>query len=213
MKKFLSVCLIALCATANIMAQEVDSDLWDWRDRRHTLAISGGACSLFFPTKQILFGWIPAAAEHSRNSHYYGEYGLQYHYQVLQWMRVGFKTTWEGDGYDMYTGKEDTDVKKGYTLNHTVTGMASLQFTYFNREHFQVYAGLDAGAGGYIVDTRYDAGYADSDGNQHPVSGSAIFAFNITPVGIAGGNKVVFGYAELNIGFDAIFKAGIGFHL
>ena len=163
---------------------------------------------------KLIIAWIGPAASHARKTDYYGSYGLQYHYQVNSWCRVGAKFNWEGEDYDMWTGKKDdaSAVKKGVTFGHTLSLVASAQFTYFNREHVQIYSGLDAGVGTYISDVKYLPGYADSDGNTHPVKATWLPAFNITPIGVAFGSWRVFGFVETNIGYEAFVKVGLGVH-
>ena len=114
----------------------------------------------------------------------------------------------------MWTGKKDdaSAVKKGVTFGHALSLVASAQFTYLNREHVQLYSGLDAGVGTYISDVKYLPGYADSDGNTHPVNATWLPAFNITPIGVAFGSWRVFGYVETNIGYEAFAKVGLGVH-
>ena len=226
--------MAAVLGSASLMAQEVDSISTEsaqtsetiqpveylagdpapfYYQQRNSLSISAGYVSGFFFSKLII-AWIGPAASHARKTDYYGSYGLQYHYQVNSWCRVGAKFNWEGEDYDMWTGKKDdeTAVKKGVTFGHTLSLVASAQFTYFNREHVQIYSGLDAGVGTYISDVKYLPGYEDSDGNTHPVNATWLPAFNITPIGVAFGSWRVFGFVETNIGYEAFAKAGLGVH-
>ena len=224
-KMFFLVCLLIL--TANVMpakAQTYYGDVYyvsgpyvgatdyDWTQYRHTLMINAGTMSCWTLVKS-LFAWIPAAANHSHKTSYYGNYGLTYYYQTLWWLRFGVKGTWEGGGYDMYESKDDTAPKTGYTYNHTVSVMPSMQFVWLNMRHVQLYTGLDVGLGLYITDTRYEKGYADSDGNTHPLVCKPLCAFNITPLGVSFGNERVFGFLEANVGFDSFGKLGLGVRL
>lgn len=204
--KRLTFTLALLLCLANLQAQESP-----WQDNPNSISISGGTVSGFFLMKS-LFSWIPAAVGHSKNSQYYGNYGIQYYYQVAKWCRVGARGTWEGDDFDFYTSKEETAPRKGITLNHIVSFVASAQFLYINREQVQLYSGLDCGPAVYITDTRYDEGYSDTNGNKHPVDVTWLPAINITPIGIAFGSWRVYGYIETNIGYEAIAKAGLGVH-
>ena len=226
MKKiFIFVCLLLL--TANLVplkAQTYYNDGYytsgayngivdyDWTQYRHTLMINAGTMSCWTVVKS-LFTWIPAAAGHSRKMSYYGCYGMQYYYQAWWWLRLGAKMTWEGDGFDMYASKEDSAPKTGYTFNHSVCTMGSMQFVWLNFRHVQLYTGLDLGLGLYIIDTRYEAGYTDSQGDSHPVSCLPLVAFNVTPFGIAFGNERAFGFIEGNVGFDSFGKVGLGVRL
>lgn len=213
MRKIFVLIMVAVLGSASVMAQEVNTSHWE--NQRNSLSISAGYVSGFWLMKEVLFGWIGPAASHSRKSHYYGNYGLQYYYQVRSFCRVGAKFNWEGEDYDMWTGKKDdaTAVKEGKTMNHTLSLMASVQFTYFNREHVQIYSGVDAGVGTYLTDTRYLPGHSDSDGKTHTLDASWLPAFNLTPIGVAFGSWRVYGYVETNIGMEAFAKLGLGVHL
>ena len=211
MKKIFVLMMAAVLGSASLMAQEVQTAHWE--DQRNSLSISAGYVSGFFFSK-LLVAWIGPAASHARKTDYYGSYGLQYHYQVNSWCRVGAKFNWEGEDYDMWTGKKDdaSAVKKGVTFGHALSLVASAQFTYLNREHVQLYSGLDAGVGTYISDVKYLPGHTDSDGNTHPVNATWLPAFNLTPIGVAFGSWRVFGYVETNIGYEAFAKVGLGVH-
>ena len=206
MKRVLLFSFGLLLCLSNLQAEEAA-----WQEQPNSLSISAGAISGYFVGKS-LFSWIPAAAGHSRHSKYYGSYGIQYHHQLKKWCRLGVKGTWEGDNYDLYTGKNDTDVRKGITFNNMVSLVASVQFLYLTREHVQLYSGLDAGAAADIRDTRYDAGFDDGNGNSHPVNVVWLPAVNITPLGVAFGSWRFYGFVEVNIGYEAFGKAGLGVH-
>ena len=177
-----------------------------YQAQRNTLQISVGLFSGFWAVKQ-LFAWIPAAAGHSREWNYYGNYGLQYYYQLNWYCRVGGKLNWEIDAYDIYESSDADAKKKGVTRNNTVSLVASVQFTYFNRPRVQVYSGADVGVGVHFANTRYEPGFSGSDGEAVWLP-----ALNITPVGVAFGSWPVYGYVETNLGYDAILKAGLGCH-
>lgn len=207
MKKIFVLIMAVVLCSANVIAQEDH-----WSENRHSLSISGGYVSTFFLAKSLV-AWIPMAAGHSRNAYYFGNYGIQYHYQLNRWCRIGAKGIWEGDNYDFYTGSDATDVKKGVTFDHTVSLLASVQFTYFNHPHVQLYSGFDLGVGAFILDTRYEAGFSDSDGKTHPIDVTWMPSFDITPIGVAFGCWRVYGFVETNIGFESFVKAGLGVHI
>lgn len=184
---------------------------YDWSEHRHSLSLTAGYVSGYWSMSTVLFTWIVEAASHGHNARYYGAYGLQYHYQFLWWLRFGAKIGWEGDGYEMWD-KNRTE-QKGNAKNLYAMTMASLQFTYFNRRHVQLYSGVDVGVGGLLIDQRYLPGHTDSLGNSHRTSGSVYPALNITALGVAFGNERVYGLVEANVGADAFIKAGLGVHL
>ena len=213
MKRGFICVLIALLSCAGSCAYasgRYESD--HWQEHRNSLSISGGYVSGFWLAKSII-AWIPAAASHSRNWDYYGNYGLQYYYQLNSWCRMGTKATWEGDQYDIYESNKTDANKKGETTNHTLSLVASVQFTYVNREHVQVYSGLDLGAGVFFTSTKYEPGYSSSSNTSANWDGAFLPAFNVTPLGVAFGSWRVYGYVETNIGYDAFAKIGIGVHL
>lgn len=212
MKRIFSVCLIALMATTSIYSQEVNNNEYDWSEYRHSLSISAGAPSGYWLMRTILVGVWVAAADHAGESNYYGAYSMQYHYQALKWLRAGFKVSWEGDGHNIYAEKEQENLK-GYAFGHSAALMASCQFTYLNRRHVQLYSGLDFGVEAMLSTNRYINGYKNSDGETYHVNSAWLPAINVTPIGVAFGNERVYGLAEVNIGSDALFKAGIGVHL
>lgn len=213
MRRIVILLLIAVLGCSSLQAQ-IGASHTHWEDRRNTLSISAGYVSGFWLSKEVLVGWIGPAASHSRHTQYYGSYGLQYYYQVKGWCRVGAKGIWEGDDYDIYSGKKDdeTAYKKGKTFNHNVSLVASVQFTWLNFPHVQLYSGVDAGVGAIISDTRYDVGYADSNGNEHPIQITWLPAVNVTPLGVAFGCWSVFGFIETNVGYEGLLKAGLGVH-
>ncbi|MBO5619843.1 MAG: hypothetical protein J5902_07650 [Paludibacteraceae bacterium] len=214
MKRFFSICLMVIL-TIPMYAQQAASASsdWDWQDHRSTLSISAGYVSGWY-LMEALVTWIPAAAEHAQKSRYYGAYGLQYHYQNLWWLRSGFKLTCELDGHEIARKQsDDTYQRVGKAMHYTASAMASVQFTYMNLKHVQLYSGIDAGLGVYVADKRYDEGYTDSNNNAHPVTTVWLPAFNLTAFGVAAGGEHVFGLFELNLGYEAFAKIGLGVHL
>lgn len=179
-----------------------------WRQKPNTLQISAGWISGFWNMK-MLFAWIPAAAGHSRNWDYFGNYGLQYYYQLTWYCRLGGKMNWEIDAYDIYESKAEDAKKKGVTRNNTVSLVASVQFTYFNRPYVQIYSGLDVGVGAHFANTRYEPDYT---GDKQQPQGTWLPAFNITPIGVGFGSWPVYGYVETNLGYEGYVKAGLGVH-
>ncbi len=204
MKKLFVFLMAAMLGCTSVMAQQERSD--HWSDHRNTISISGGYVSAFYLGKS-LFAWIPAAAGHGREWKYYGNYGLQYMYQVKWWFRSGVKANWEMDTYERYENNKPEAAKVGRTTNHTMSLVATMQFTYLNFPHVQLYSGLDLGVGAYLAHSTY------LDETKSPTNNvSWLPAFNITPIGVAFGCWDFFGYIETNLGYEAFAKAGIGFH-
>ena len=219
MKKLL--CLTMLSATLSLTAhaqeevqQEAQPYTYNWSDYRHSLSVSVGIPSGYYLFREILVDIWVSAFDRAKNGKYYGAYSMQYHYQCLKWLRTGFKASWEGDSHDIYGKKDDdTEYLKGHSFGHTVSLMPSLQFTYLNKRHVQLYSGLDVGVNVMLRENHYVNGYTDGNGNPDNVSYTFLPAFNITPIGVCFGNERVYGLAEINLGADAIFKGGIGVHL
>ena len=78
--------------------------------------------------------------------------------------------------------------------------MPSVRFTYLNRPWVRLYSSVDVGVGFFLSST------GGSDGESR---NKALFAFNVTPIGVSVGKKF-YGLFELNAGYDAIVKVGIG---
>ena len=209
MKRIICVCITALALMGSVTVQ---ADEYDWSEYRNSLSISVGCPSGYYAFRGLFVDIWVSALDHADNAMYYGSYSMQYHYQVLRWLRVGFKGSWEGDSHDMYTDKEKT-TQKGKSFGHTVALMASAQFTYLNKRHVQLYSGIDVGPGVMLRENRYINGYSDSEGKTYNVSYTFLPDFNVTPIGVCFGNERVYGLAEVNIGADAFFKGGIGVHL
>lgn len=229
-KRFLLFIVAAVLSSTAVMAQEVDTltavtlpaltpeqivdtmptaaveEVPYYMQKRHTLQVSAGYISLFYYGK-MAFMWIPAVAQHGTNWHFFGNYGLQYYCQMNRWCRIGAKANWEMDGYVVNNSSKADAVRIGYTTNNTVSLVFSTQFTYLNRPKVQLYSGADVGAGLHIMHTRYDDKSKPKEDNFAP-----LFAFNLTPIGVAFGSWPVYGYVETNLGYDALIKAGVGVH-
>lgn len=230
MKRILLFLVAAVLSSTAVMAQELDSltavtlpalapeqivdtmptaaveEVPYYLQKRHTLQVSAGYISLFYYGK-MAFMWIPAVAQHGINWHFFGNYGLQYYCQMNRWCRIGAKANWEMDGYVVNNSSKADAVRIGYTTNNTVSLVFSTQFTYLNRPKVQLYSGADVGAGLHIMHTRYDDKSKPKEDNFAP-----LFAFNLTPIGVAFGSWPVYGYVETNLGYDALIKAGLGVH-
>ena len=210
MKRLVSITLLVLLVFS-AYAQSTD---YDWQAHRHDLSITGGYMSGIYPLRTVFINIASNLGDNGGTIRYYGNYGLQYHYQALWWLRAGAKVQWEGDGYDFYARADEAKTTViGQTSGHCVSLMASCQFTYLNRRHVKLYSGLDFGFGMYFLDKTYRKGYTDSDGNTHMLQSSFLPAFNLTAFGVAFGGERVYGLAALTLGSDALLVLGIGCRL
>ena len=87
-----------------------------------------------------------------------------------------------------------------------VSLMPSVRFTYLNRPWVRLYSGVDVGCAYLFSGTTY---YDSKTGSEKGENNNFLFAFNITAFGVNVGKKF-YGLFELNAGYDAIVKVGIG---
>ncbi len=191
-----------MCATITPMfAQQFDWDdpriNWNWDNNRNTVTITAGYNSILGILTQSLFTFIYAAQNPDvdisqikvQTNIPYGNYGLQYHYNTHKWFRVGAK-------FNADINKTTINDKAQYMSYFNI--MASAQFTYYNENKWRIYSGLDIGINGLHVPQFNSFGVG--------------FAFNLTPLGVSYGRGFIV-FAELNLGYDAIAKAGFGLRL
>ena len=232
MKKAVVMFLLIL-TSASIFAQEFNTDAEDWKLHRNEITIAAGPLAL---NPYYLVTWnidLADAIGHnnykSMNSMMYGNYSFSYHYQTLEWLKVGFKATYEGRGNDYYEyidKKNDvvSDIRHSHLNVHWASVMGSVQFTYYNKGLWKLYSGVDLGVLAYLTEEKYYTGdkagttdirYPTIDTNKEGESSedNKIFTFlpalDITPFGFTVG-KQVYGMAELNVGLDSFIKVGIG---
>lgn len=131
---------------------------------------------------------------------WYGQYGVNYHYQVKHWCQLGVKFTIESSKITRYT---DTTkwVVKSVSKEVLCVFMPSVRFAYLNRPWVRLYSGVDVGVG-YFIDNKDNV-------SESTRSGNFFFAFNVTPIGVNVGKKF-YGMFETNFGFDSVFKIGLG---
>lgn len=201
--KRVTIILFSMLIACNLVAQDSD-----WSNERHNLYVSVGTPSAESALINFILVIPEAVSDHPDKTQLFGHYCLQYHYQVLQWLRVGAKADWEGSRYTAY--KDKTKAEEKALVHKNVTALtASCQFTYFNRPHVKLYSGLDLGAMAYILDRKYVDGYTPSSEDE-PLTCVWLPAVNVTAFGVNAGGKHVYGLAEFNFGSDAIFRVGIG---
>lgn len=177
----------------------------------NTLAIGAGPTSLVggFVYGSIGF-WEGVGGSISKRKvklNMYGEYGLQYYYQVKPWCQVGVKALVEGAKVTRYTDTTATHIETQYRMS-IFSVLPSVRFTYLNRQWVRLYSGAEVGCA-YIYDSRNFLERDSSQDNSESKTTPFAFAFNVTPIGVEVG-KGFFGFVETNVGYDALIKAGIG---
>lgn len=207
MKRFLIISILAICSL-NIVAEEVEYP--------HQISINAGAISGFY----LGAGWLIDVAEsvngYNGQLKYFGDYSLTYHYQLLDWMRIGFKGVYEGSGNRIYTEKlkdNPSAFQCGYHSTNWASLMVSVQFTYIHKDMVRLYSGVDLGLGAVMLADNYRDGYyyenEEGERFQHHLTSQFFPAFDITPIGVNVGRRI-YGIAEVNFGTDALIKLGIG---
>ena len=196
----LAVLVVLLCS--GVSAQNPHSDL------HHELGINAGPVSL---AGSFLYGTIGffnalggSIGHQAVDMNLYGQYSLHYYYQVAPWCQVGVMGSTECAKVTRFSDTLRTSVTSidRYAI---VTLMPSVRFPYLNRPWVRLYSGVDLGCGYFASDSRSGKSSEsdDSSGNNFLV------AFNVTAFGVNVG-KGFYGLFELNAGYDAIVKVGIG---
>lgn len=201
MKKIcFAVFLVLLCS--GVSAQKPHSDL------HNELGINAGPVSLAGSFLYGTIGFFTALggglSHQAVDMHHYGQYSLHYYYQVAPWCQVGVMGSTECAKVTRYSDTLRTSVSSidRYAI---IALMPSVRFTYLNRPWVRLYLGVDLGCGYFASDSRSGKSSEsdDSSGNNFLV------AFNVTAFGVNVG-KGFYGLFELNAGYDAIVKVGIG---
>ena len=165
---------------------------WAWDNNRHTVTLTAGYNSLIgIYSQQILEEYLKNDLDNGTvitSNQAYGNYGIQYHYNFLKWLRLGMKLS-----FDVNKLTIDANVITTYYANL----MPSLQFTYYNTDRWRVYSGIDLGVTFYVLKNYFT---------------QTLPAFNITPIGFSYGRGIIL-FVETNVGFDAVIKGGIGIRL
>ncbi len=203
MKKICFALIIScLCLGQSLSAQKPHSDLY------HELGVNAGPISLAggFGYGTIgFFNALGGSLSHKPiEMDLFGHYSIHYYYQVRPWCQIGIKAAAECARTIHYSDTLQTSVT---SVDHyaLVSLMPSVRFTYLNRPMVRLYSGLDLGCA-YL--------WSDLPSSKESEEGGAknnnfLFAFNVTAFGVNVGKKF-YGLFELNAGFDAIVKVGIG---
>lgn len=193
----LSICILIILCSQTLSAQKPHSDLYN------EIGVDAGPVSVVGGVVYGTIGfWTAVGGGLSHKPvemNLYGCYNVHYYYQVTHWCQVGVKTVVEGSKLTYYT---DTTKR---VIDHVsqdvlLSFMPSVRFTYLNRPWVRLFSSVDVGVGFFLSST---GGRNGESGNK------ALFAFNITPIGVSVGKKF-YGLFELNAGYDAIVKVGIG---
>lgn len=199
--KRLTISITCLMTALTAMAQFNWDDPklnWAWDNNRHSFSLTAGYNSFMgidaknFITNAIIpeferRGYDLTKEDINKNQPY-GNYGIQYHYNFLKWLRFGVKLD-----FDVNKLTINNDVKTIFYSNV----LPSLQFTYYNTDYWRVYSGIDAGISILVFPKMLTL----------PMP-----AINITPIGFSYGRGIIV-FVETNIGFDAIIKGGVGLRL
>lgn len=193
----ISICVLIILCSQTLSAQKPHSDLYN------EIGVDAGPVSIVGGVVYGTIGfWTAVGGGLSHKPvemNLYGCYNVHYYYQVTHWCQVGMKTVVEGSKLTYYT---DTTKR---VIDHVsqdvlLSFMPSVRFTYLNRPWVRLYSSVDVGVGFFLSST------GGSDGES---GNKALFAFNVTPIGVSVGKKF-YGLFELNAGYDAIVKVGIG---
>jgi hypothetical protein len=193
----LLLCVFGLLAVQPLCAQNPHSEL------NNEIGVDAGPVSV---AGGFVFGsigfWssLGASLNHKAvDTRLYGCYGIHYYYQVKHWCAVGVKTVVEGSRTTFYTDSTRTAIEK---INDDVffSIMPSVRFTYLNRPWVRLYSTVDVGLNLFFSSSTA----SDAEKKCQPY-----FAWNITPIGVCVGKKF-YGLFEVNIGYDALAKVGIG---
>ncbi|MBR1808476.1 MAG: hypothetical protein IJ776_03715 [Paludibacteraceae bacterium] len=208
-----TIVLLLTLISANLLAQEYNNEAENREQHRNEITIGAGPLAL---NPYYLVTWIIDVADamghnnyKAMNSMLYGNYSFNYHRQTLQWLKVGFKATYESRGNDYYEyidkdKKIVSNIKHSHINVHWASLMGSVQFTYYNKGLFKLYSGADLGLLIYLTEEKYytgdKAGTTQLRGqktNNDKTIPVFLPAFDITPFGFTVG-KQVYALAELN---------------
>lgn len=127
-----------------------------------------------------------------------GALSAGYTYDLKRWLSVGGTFSYFGHYRSFYD--KITDVKLASHNIHNLSLTAMLRFTYFNRRYVRLYSQIGIGLG-----------MATTEGKATPSKTKFHFTGQLTPFGIAIGNKV-FGFGEFfGAGNQGFMVLGIGY--
>lgn len=164
--------------------------------------IMGGTGSLFTHHDVYYHDNYDRSRMYQNNSINLPAFNLGYSYDLLRWLSVGATASYSYTGAKYYEGLSDAKIGSFSTSNLSL--MAMVRFTWLRRPAVRLYSQVGIGMG---LCLRHKRLFGDrwSSGNE------AIFAGQMTYLGIQAGRKV-YGYAELvGFGTQGAIVVGVGY--
>ena len=191
MKKMVSMVLFCLVVGVSYAQTEP----WRWSDKPGSLSITIGS-----PSTYSLVESNNLAQLHQGLS-YFGSYTINYDYNILRWLSVGARGSYEGWQFKGNLLSDEGSAVYSFQNCHRASVLLDVRFTYINREKVQLYSGVGLGIS-YLFKRVEGEKF-----NYMMVAGALI------PIGIHVGAKNVYALAELGLGTEALLSIGIGFKL
>lgn len=197
MKKALLMAVVALMAATSACAQN------GYNDTRHEVAVSLGAGSnsdiinTFEAVGAAMFGIT------LENESFIGPISAEYFYHVKPWLGVGGIFVYGQMTQDAYfTGKSNG--KDGEYKNHYFTLMPAVKFDWLRKSHFGLYSKLAVGAT-LRSETIETVSQSMTDATESAVH----FNWQASLLGFEAGSMQLRGFAELGVGEQGVFVAGV----
>lgn len=234
MKRIVYIILLAI-----ISAETIQADTREQRmQNRHELRFGIGDPVMSYYHRIVpvnsdyiyhnVLGMEAAQADYYMRTHFYetatgrkhlsGNLFVDYQYSITSWFSAGgqinFSASWRGmQSYDGY-GNSHGHYFKSLTYLHV---MPEIRFTFFHREHCNLYAGV---GGGFVAEI-FTNDNMDYWGRPYNNRNTYSWVIDFTFLGVSWGGEKVFGFAEFGAMFepmtyatmDRVCRAGIGFHL
>lgn len=158
-----------------------------------TSIVSGGAASAYYTYEDKSWS-IPVTAE--------------YFYRVNRFLGVGAIGAFNCMKQDIYlntTYKDGTQTteKDGRLRQYNLTLLPAVKFDWLRREHIGLYSKVGLGVSLMIERQKED------DGDKLYSCTDVMFNFQLSAIGFEAGNLHVRGFAELGIGEQGVFVAGL----
>lgn len=192
MKKYVIILCCLFGSLAFASAQETED--YNWQDNPSSLSITIGAPSLVTVIESTFDNIME---RNNYTSSFSGSASIRYDYNVLRWMAVGGRFSY--DGWKIANNDpENTNIKN--ESGHHSSVLMEILFTYINREHVQLYSGVALGMQYYVhsEDALFEKGI--------------MAAGSVIPIGVHVGGKRVYGLAEVSLGTEAMMSFGVGVH-
>jgi len=236
MKRILYIAILLIVSVSAIHADTKEQRMLNRHELR--FGIGDPLMSISIPIRPISSGYIhngiigmeASEADIYMQRHFYeeaqgeihhtGNLFAEYQYSITHWFSVGgqfnYSAHWRRmkryNGYGEYDGAYNKSVIDLHVI-------PEMRFTFFHREHCNLYAGLGAGFVAELYShndiwqenpTRY---YINSENNRYS------WVIDLTLFGVSWGGEKVFGFAEFGALLepgtkafvDRMFRGGIGF--